>query len=255
MVVYRVRYFPSQRRCADRSCSAWYRPAVAVIGVVGVQFVFRKNNKCCNFDNFDFYLNTWHFLNDMLTFDLMTCEQLNFWIPFEAYFRHQLSITRAEVKNVVPRWTWVRCWRHLPRWCVPWEDDREVSRIFPPPGGWTSIKSRVKVPQCCTYNSNRLRQSSRWKAIEQKVTATAQLHSHDPVSFATDTAVTQEGDTATGLQYLRWKSHSQLQSPWTARHPLCFFGSETTFWRFCNPWLTELDHFLGKRWKRNAIPW
>ena len=37
-----------------------------------------------------------------------------------------------------------------------------------------------------------------------------------------DTAVTQEGDAATWLQYLRWKSHSQLQSPWTARHPLCF---------------------------------
>lgn len=110
---------------------------------------------------------------------------VKFWIPFEAYFRHQLSITRAEVKNVVPRWTWVRCWRHLPRWCVPWEDDREVSRMFPPPGGWTSIKSRAKVPQCCTYNSNRLRQSSRWNAIEQKVTATAQLHSHDPVSCAT----------------------------------------------------------------------
>ena len=121
----------------------------------------------------------------MLTFDLMTCEELNF-----EYLLRPTSDTSSPSPELRWRmwcqgWTWVRCWRHLPRWCVPWEDDREVSRIFPPPGGWTSIKSRMKVPQCCTYNSNRLRQSSRWKAIEQKVTATAQIHSHDPVSFAT----------------------------------------------------------------------
>ena len=39
---------------------------------------FLEKNKCCNFDNFHFYLNTLIFLDDMLTFDLMTCEELIF---------------------------------------------------------------------------------------------------------------------------------------------------------------------------------